>query len=120
VTLQAKLTWYSATGATLSTSTGNATVCGTGSWTQVWVTASPPASGAYCNGSVAVSGASVTAGAKVYLDQFALNEGTAVDATWYPGTGVFPVQPLSLTEQQQWLFPAYRVGPVLTLAEVGV
>jgi hypothetical protein len=120
VTLQARLTWYDTSGATLSTSTGNATVCGTAGWTQVWVTASPPASGAYVNGSLAVSGATVSVGAKLYLDQFQLNEGTTVDTAWSPGTGVFPVQVMSLSDAQQWMFPDYRVGPVLTLAEVGV
>lgn len=120
VTLQARLTWYDTAGNTLSTTTGNATACGSGAWTSVWVTGSPPASGAYVNGSIAVSGASVSTGAKVYMTDFELNEGSTVDTTWTPGTGTFPVQIVALVDQQQWLFPTYRVAPTLTLVEVGV
>jgi hypothetical protein len=71
-------------GATLSTAAGNATAVTSGAWVAVAVSnATAPAGAAYCNATIAATG---TAG--VYLDDFQLNEGAAVDATWAPGTGV--------------------------------
>lgn len=119
VTLQAKLSWLDATGAALSSSTGNATACASGAWTAVSVAAIAPAGAAYCNASVVASGATVTAGAIVYLDELQLVEGTAPDAVWTPGTGVLPVDVVSLSEKPPWGWTQYRAGPVLVLQEVG-
>lgn len=120
VTLRAVLTWLDAAGNTLSAATGSPTAATTSGWTQITVTGTPPASTAFVNASISASGSTISAGAKVFMDQFQLNEGASVDTSWTPGTGVFPVIPISLSEQQQWMFPDYRVGPVLLLAEVGI
>jgi hypothetical protein len=119
VTLQTKLTWLNAAGVVLSTSTSNATAASSGSWTQVSIADSPAVGAAYVNCSVAASGASVTAGEAVYLDEFMLNEGTAPDSAWTAGTGVVPVQVVSLGDTQPWFYPDFRSAPGLVLQEVG-
>lgn len=119
VILQTKLTWLSAAGVALGTAVSNATTVATGAWTQIFVAGTPTAGAAFLNCSVAASGASVTADEAVNLDQFMLNEGTIPDAAWSPGTGICPVQVVSLPDQQPWYYPDYRSGPALTLQEVG-
>lgn len=120
VILQTKMTWLSAAGVVVGTATSNATTAVTGGWTQILVAGTPTAGAAFVNCSVAASGASVTAGEFVNLDQFMLNEGAAPDAAWSPGTGVCPVQVVSLPDQQPWYYPDYRSGATLILQEVGL
>lgn len=118
ITLTPKLTWYSAAGATLSTDSGNATPTTSASWTQMYVTANAPAGAAYVGCSVAASASTVGAGSILYLDELQLEEG-ATPGEWRPGTGVPPVQVLSLVDQWPWQGSDFRTGPVLTLQETG-
>lgn len=117
VTLTPKLTWYSAAGVSLSTSSGTATPTASASWTQMYVTASPPASAAYVQASVAASGGTISASANLYLDQLQLEEGSA-PGTWRPGTAVMPVQVISVVDKWPFYQIAYRDGPVMVLQEV--
>lgn len=115
MTLAARLTWLDVNGATLSTAAGNATAVTSGAWMAVAVSnALAPAGAAYCNATVTATGS-----AGVYLDDFAMNEGTTLDAAWVPGTGVPAVDVVSLSEKPPWGFTQYRSGPVLVLQEVG-
>lgn len=118
VTLTPQLRWYDTAGALLSTSSGTPAATSSGAWTQLQVTASPPADAAYVNAAVSASGASVSAGSVVYLDELQLEEGTTA-SEWRPGTGVLPVSVLSLAESWPWGWPDYRDGPTLVLQEVG-
>lgn len=118
VTLTPQMVWYSAAGAVLSTTSGSATPTASASWTQMYVTASPPAGAAYVRPGVATSGATISASANLYLDELQLEEGTT-PGTWRPGTGVPPVQVLSLVEAWPFYQPGYRSGPTMVLQEVG-
>jgi hypothetical protein len=111
--------YLSSTGSVLGTGTGNATVAVSGSWTQATVSGTPTTGSAFLNCSIAGSGASIASGEAVFLDQFMLNEGSAADSSWSPGTGVIPVQVLSIADTQPWFYPDFRAGPGLTLQEVG-
>lgn len=116
VTAAARLTWYNSAGTVLSTSTGSTISTTAGAWQQFYVTASPPAGAVYVRCSVAVTG--TLAGAALHLDEFQLEVGSLPTA-WRPGTGVFPVSVMSLTEQWPWAASDYRQNPILVLQEVG-
>lgn len=117
VTLTPRLAWYSTAGVNLSTSSGTPTATTSASWTQMSVAATPPASAAYVLASIAVSGGTLSASAALYFDELQLEEGSSA-GTWYPGTGVFPVQVVSLVEQWPFYHPDLRDGPVMVLQEV--
>lgn len=117
VTLTPQLTWYSAAGATLSTTSGTPTATTSADWAQMYATATPPASAAYVQPSVITSAGTVSAGAVIYLDQLQLEEGST-PGTWRPGTGVMPVQVLSVVDQWPFFHPELRDGPVMVLQEV--
>jgi len=116
--IYATMTYLDPDGTTLGTSTSNVTVAGTGAWTQVAVTGTPTVGSAYLNCAVACSGAAVEANS-VYLDQWMLNEGSAADSSWSPGSGVVPVQVVTLPDTQPWFYPDYRAGVGLILQEIG-
>lgn len=118
VTITPTLTWYSTTGATVSTSTGTPTPTASGSWAQMYVAATTPATAAYVQCSIAASGGTISAASVLYLDQFQLEEGSA-PTTWRPGTGVVPVQVLGLEDEWTWAGTDFRKGPTLLLQEVG-
>lgn len=120
ITLTARLTWLDSSGVALSTVTGSPVSVPVGVWTPVKViNQAPPAGAAYCNASVTASAGTIAAGESVRLDELQLVEGVDVDAAWAPGTGVLPVDVVSLSESPPWGFTQYRAGPVLVLQEVG-
>jgi hypothetical protein len=119
VTAQAKMTYLSAVGAVLGSTTGTSATSNAATWTSLSVTGTPTAGSAFLNCSVAISGASVSAGAVLYLSDLMLNEGSAADALWSPGTGVLPVVVMSLGDHQPGYYTNFRDAAGLTLQEVG-
>lgn len=116
ITLTPKMRWYDTAGSFLSTTTGSPLSTAASTWAQIIATATPPAGAAYVLCSVLATG--VGAGASVHLDEFQLQTGSTPTA-WRPGTGVFPVSVMSLTEQWPWSAADYRQSPTLVLQEVG-
>lgn len=119
VSLQAKMAYLTSAGGANGSTTGNLTAATSAAWTQLTVTGTPGASSAFLNCSVVASAGTITSGEAVNLDEFMLNEGSAVDSTWSPGTGVMPVQIVSLADVQPFYSPDHRLAPVLVLQEVG-
>jgi hypothetical protein len=119
VSMQAKMAYLTTAGGVNGSDTGNLTTATSAAWIAVTVTGTPGANSAYLNCSVVASAATIASGEAINLDQFMLNEGSTADASWAPGTGVVPVQVMSLGDQQQFYDPGYRVSPVLVVQEVG-
>ncbi|MDH5314836.1 MAG: hypothetical protein OEW44_00030 [Gemmatimonadota bacterium] len=118
VELTAQLQWLDAAGVTLSTSSGTP-VSTSGDWTAVSAVAVAPAGAVYLLPLLAVTGATVGAGATVALDELQLESG-GVASGWRPGTGVYPVAIVGgMDESQPWADPGYREGVTLILQEVG-
>jgi hypothetical protein len=117
VGLTPTLTWFDTSGAQIS-STAGATVNTSSLQTKLSVTATPPATAAFMQPSIAASSATITAGDAIDLYSFNLHEGLTPDARWTPGTGIYPVQVISHAEQVPWLHPELRVGNTLVLQEV--
>jgi hypothetical protein len=117
VTLTARLDWLDEDGAAVSSTSGTPVSVGTSDWSQVSVTGSPPATAVYVNCSVVGTSATIAANDAVRLSEFMLHEGSTPEA-WTTGTGVHPVQPVSL-EDAYTLWPAYRNQPVFMFEETG-
>lgn len=118
VTLTPQLQWLDASGEVLSTTSGTPTVTNASTAVTMSVSSFPPANAVWVKPLVAATAGSISAGAAVWLDQFQLEAGTA-PTTWRPGTGVLPVQVVSLPEAWPWGWPDYRSGATLVLQEVG-
>lgn len=116
VNLAAKLAWLDSTGVVLSTTTGSTLGTNGAAYQQLSVAGTPPASALYVLPYIQISGA--LAGASVHLDNIQL-EMAAAPTTWRPGTGLWPVQVVSLTEKWPWAASDYRQNPTLVLQEVG-
>lgn len=120
VTLTPQIIWRDASGTDLgSTTSGGSATTGSGAWTAnsaFFATGTPPAGAVYADPIVRhTSGAST--GSIVYLRRFLLNEGSTPDTLWTPGTGVFPVRFLSMTDAWPFVSPELREAPVAVLQE---
>lgn len=119
VTTALAVSWLSVTGSVLGTSTGTAVVVGTTGAPQLLsVTGTPPAGTVYCLASVTPTAASIVAGDALYLGPFMLQEGSAPDRDWVPGTGVYPVTFVGIPEKYGFDEPGMLVSPTATLQEV--
>jgi hypothetical protein len=118
VTYVPEMQWYDVSNALLSTSSGTPVASSSGAWSQMFVTASPPANTAFVLCRVHYqSGASF--GSIGYFSQFQLEEGSA-PSTWRPGTGVLPVSVVSYDDTWPWLYAnEVREGPRLVLRQDG-
>lgn len=117
ITLTARLDWLDENGAAVSSTSGTGVSVGTSDWTQVHVAGTPPATAVYVNCTVVGTSGTIAANDAIRLSEFMLHEGTAPEA-WSPGTGVHPVQVMSLADAYT-LWPAYRNQPVFALEETG-
>lgn len=81
----ARITWFTAAGVVISTTTGTVTALSTSSWTRLTVTATSPSNAAYALLSVLPS--SVTMPSTLLLDGAQLEQAAAVTG-WLLGTGV--------------------------------
>lgn len=114
-----RLRWLDSAGAFISDS-GNpgfpsyTTV--TGSWVRLFVTGTAPVNAYYVQPAPIVDDTTVTLGASLYLDEFLFEQDNVVN-DWVPGTGMRPVEIVSLSETAP--FDArWRKGMSLTLREV--
>ncbi len=116
IQVEAKIQWRDSTGATVgSEATGGVqTVTG---WTRLTCTSTAPAGSAFCSPRLVAVGATITTGASLYVDEPQLEQATAA-TDWRPGSGVYPVSILGLSEAVPWA-ATWRAGPQLTLREIG-
>jgi hypothetical protein len=119
VTYTPRIAWRSATGALISTTSGSTVASAAATWSDrpaTFVTGSPPAGAVYADPCVAYT-SGVSAGSIGYFRRFMLNEGATPDATWMPGTGVWPVKVTGLDDRWAGQWPEYRDSPGFTLQE---
>jgi hypothetical protein len=119
VDFQLRLEWLALDGTVLSTVNSSTFTTSLSIWQMVMLRAStPPANTCWVRASVNPTVATIAAGDIIYMSSFMLNEGTDPDNQWAPGTGVFPVQVLSIPEQYGFGQPDMLVSPTLVLQEV--
>jgi hypothetical protein len=78
--------------------------------------ATAPAGAAYVKPVWIVTGSTVAAGGSLYIDEIMLEQDNVVNS-WAPGTGVKPVEIVSLMDTVPFN-ARFRVAPVMTLREV--
>lgn len=115
IELQAKIQWRDAAGATVGSESTSGTSTVTG-WTRLTCIGTAPVGAAYASCRLVGTGATITTGASVYVDEPQLEMNTAV-TDWRPGNGVYPVSILGLKDSVPWA-ATWRSGPQLVLREV--
>lgn len=119
VQLTPNFTWFDINGAVLSTPTGPA--INTSPTLPVYFKQEnviPPIGACFVTLGITATPAGIAAGDQVSLYGFQFNEGTTVDVQWTPGTGVLPVEPMSLANSMPHGEPGFRRSPALVLQEV--
>ncbi len=95
IQVSVRLRWLDSVGATISEVTsGNLTVTG---WQRLSVSGTAPSNAFYVYPVWVAVGTSITTGGSLYIDEPLLEYGTTLN-DWAPGTGVKPVQFMSLTD----------------------
>lgn len=95
-TVGMNLVWLDAAGATLSTSTGTLTAVTT-TWARQSVIGTAPAGAAYVSPLWTMTGSTMASGGSVYIDEPLLEQDSVVN-DWAPGTGIRPVEIVSMPE----------------------
>ncbi|MET0416845.1 MAG: hypothetical protein ABW022_12580 [Actinoplanes sp.] len=116
ITTAMKLQWLDAAGVQVGSvaTTGALTV--TASWQRLSVIATAPAGTAYVNPTWEVTGSSVTTNASLYIDEPLLEQDSVVN-DWAPGTGIKPVEIVSLGEVAPFA-ARFRTGTAMALREL--
>lgn len=93
ITMSLRVRWVDATGAQVSeTTSGDVVVT---AWTRLSVIGAPPVGAVYAQPRYVVNGTTVLANASIYVDEPLFEQDTVVN-DWAPGTGVRPVEIMSL------------------------
>lgn len=95
-TIGMNLYWIDAAGVPVSTTTGS-TAAITSAWALRSVTGTAPAGAAFVSPAWVLTGSTMASGGAVYIDEPMLEQDSVVN-DWAPGTGVRPVEIVSLTE----------------------
>jgi hypothetical protein len=115
ITMAMKIQWYDSTGVQIGSDVSGGDVVMT-TWTQMSVTAVAPTGAAYAKPIFVVTGSTVTTGASIYIDELQLEQDTVVN-TWAPGTGLRPVEIVSLSETVPFN-ARFRKGLTMVLREL--
>lgn len=95
ITMAAKLQWMDATGATLSEISGGDLVMG--GWVRHSVIGVAPAGAVFARPIFVATGSTITVNGSIYIDEPMLEQDTVLN-DWAPGTGLRPVEILSLSD----------------------
>lgn len=114
ITAGLKMRWVDAAGVQISDLDGGQTAIT--AWTQKTCLGTAPAGAAYVQPRVVATGSSITTGGSLYVDEPMLEQDTVVN-DWASGTGLRPVEILSLTDTVPFA-SRFRTGITLTFREL--
>ncbi len=97
ITAAMTLEWYTSANVLIGSAATSGALTITASWQRVSVTSTAPVNAAYVRPVWVATGASITLNASLYIDEPILEQDTVVN-DWAPGTGIRPVEIVSLTE----------------------
>jgi hypothetical protein len=103
-----------ASGAELSETTSGDTVVTT--WQRLSAVGVAPVGAVYASPVLSATGSTITATGGIYIDEALMEQDTGVN-DWAPGTGVRPVEILSLSDTVPFA-ARFRKGLALTLREL--
>lgn len=110
----ARMQWLRASGFSVGISSSTTTTFGF--WTRISVTATAPSDAAFVVPQIVGVQATLASGRQLYIDEPILEQDSVLNA-WAPGTGLRPVEILSLSDSVP--FDArFRTGTALTLREL--
>jgi hypothetical protein len=109
VTISMKLTWLDSAGATISEPSSGDQVITT--WTRLICQGVAPVNAAYVKPIWVATGSSITTGSAIYIDEPLLEQDNVVN-DWAPGTGIKPMEIVSLTDATMF---ASRFREAITL-----
>jgi hypothetical protein len=115
ITMAIKLTWVDATGTLVSEISGGDVVMSAGYVRHSVVGVAPPGA-VYCQPIFVATGSTITVGGSIYIDEPLLEQDTVVN-DWAPGTGLRPVEILSLTDFTPFA-GRFRKGVELVIREL--
>lgn len=115
MTVAAKVQWFNAAGSPVGDSTSGDTAITT-SWTQLVASATPPVGAAFGMPFLVAIGSTLTTNSSMYVDQPQFEMGSTPNI-WVPGTGLYPVEIMDLTESIPFA-ASFRESPSLVLREV--
>ncbi len=119
VNLQLSLKWMNLAGGTISTSLSSMVTTSITNWQMVSLRAlTVPVGAVWVQPGVAPDVSTIASGESLFFSSFMLNEGDNPDDRWAPGTGVYPVQVMSVPERYGFAEPGMMVSPSLVLQEV--
>jgi hypothetical protein len=116
ITVSVRLRWLTATGSTISETNGGDTACTT--WQNRTVTATAPSTAAYVLPLIVGTAASITSNSSLYIDELMLEQDSVANP-WAPGSGVWPVEILGLSDSTPFA-ARFRKSPTLVLRELAV
>lgn len=114
------LMWLNSYGVLISTTTGPTKTTSTTAQLVKQENVIPPAGAVYVVPTITMTGSTISLGTQLNFWGFQMNEGSFVDSVWTPGTGVMPVQVMSMADHWVQNVPTYRQSNTLVLQEVGV
>lgn len=114
ITFALRIRWVDAAGAFISEIDGGSTAVTT--WTRKSAIGVAPVGAVYAQPIVFVTGSTVTTGASLYFDEALFEQDTVVN-DWAPGTGVRPVEILSLGESAPFS-SRFRTKTTMVLREL--
>lgn len=115
ITVAAKIRWLDSAGVLIGAEVSGGDIA-VGAWTRLSCIAVAPANAAYAVPRLVCTGSSIITGSSLYVDEPLMEQDTVVN-DWAPGTGVRPVEILSLTDSTPFATRA-RLKPVMTLREL--
>lgn len=119
VDFQLRVEWMALDGSVLSTVNSSTFTSSLTIWQMVMLRlVTPPANTCWARLTINPNVATITSGDVLFFSSLMFNEGDEPDAQWAPGTGIFPVQVLSIPEQYGFGQPDMLVSPTLVLQEV--
>lgn len=115
ITLSIRMAWYDSAGVIIGSQVSGGDIAMTG-WTAHSVIGVAPSNAAYVKTYFVATGATITTGASIYIDEPNLEQDTVLNG-WAPGTGLRPVEILGLPDHVP--FDArFRTTLAMTLREL--
>jgi len=114
ITASVKLEWLTSSGSSVSVISSSSTAIT--AWQRLSAGGVAPPTAAYVRPTVVLDGSTIAAGGSFYVDELLLEQDTVVN-DWAPGTGLRPVEILSLPDTVPFN-ARFRKGVTMTLREL--
>jgi hypothetical protein len=116
ITAAMEMVWLNASGVVVGSTATSGALTVTGTWQRLSATAVAPVGAAYVVPRWAATGSSITVNGSLYIDEPLLEQDSVLN-DWAPGTGLKPVEIVSLPETAPFS-ARFRTGTIMSLREL--